>query len=135
MQAVVKKMLNPGDWKKPRGYTHLVKVEAGSVLYVAGQAAFDAAGKIVGVGDFCRQYEQTLANISHVLELGGAALNDVVRMTIYCTNRDYFIEHGKQCAQIYKQYFGEYYPAITMVEVSRLFHDDMLIEVEVQACV
>lgn len=128
-----KEIMNPSEWKKPRGYSHLVKTTGGSTLHLAGQAAFDAEGNLVGDGDFPAQYEQTLKNIEVVLKTGGAGLTDIVRMTIYCTDRDAFYSYGKEVGKIYSKYFGDYVPAVTLVEVSRLFMDGMMIEIDVVA--
>ena len=62
----------------------------------------DAEGNLVGEGDFPAQYEKTLKNIEVVLKTGGARPADIVRMTIYCTDRDAFYTHGKEVGQIYK---------------------------------
>ena len=128
-----KEILNPLEWKKPRGYSHLVKTTGGATLHLAGQAAFDAEGNLVGEGDFPAQYEQTLKNIEVVLKTGGAVLMDIVRMTIYCTDRDALYSHGREVGKIYNTYFGDYVPAVTLVEVSRLFVDGMMIEIDVVA--
>lgn len=127
---MTKEILNPPQWKPPRGYSHLVKTTGGSALYVAGQASFDADGRIVGPGDFCRQYEKTHENLAAVLQTAGAAMTDIVKMTVYCTDRDNFFKHGKACAGIYKGFFGDYFPAVTLLEVKRLFLDEMLIEID-----
>jgi len=133
--SIEKEVLNPSHWSKPRGYSNLVKTTGGTILYLAGQASFDAKGKLVGEGDFAKQYQQTFNNIQEVVEAGGGKLTDIVRMTIYCTDRDAFFKSGKECAQIYKKYFGDYYPAMTLVEINKLFVDGMLLEIEAIAVV
>lgn len=133
--VVSKEVLNPPAWKKPRGYSNLVKTTGGTVLFAAGQGASDAQGNLVGEGDICRQYEQILANIQEVMAAGGAKMTDIVRLTIYCTDRDAFLARGRECGQIYKKYFGDYYPASTLVEIKRLFFDGMLLEIEATAVI
>jgi len=108
-----KEVLNPPAWKRPRGFSHLVKATGTTILFAAGQTARDTEGNIIGVGDICQQYEQILKNIQEIMSTGGAAMSDIVRLTIYCTNRDAYLEKGKECSQIYKKYFGDYYPAMT----------------------
>lgn len=131
-----KEMLNPPTWKTPRGYSNLVKTMGGTTtLFAAGQGAFDAQGNLVGEGDICRQYDQIFSNIQEVLATGGAKMDDIVRMTIYCTDRDAFFAKGKACGQVFKKYFGDYCPASTFVEINRLFVDGMLLEVEVTAVI
>lgn len=131
--AISKEVLNPPAWKKPRGYSNLVKTTGGTILFAAGQGASDPDGNLIGKGDICRQYEQILQNIQEVMAAGGAQMNDIVRLTIYCTDRDAFLAKGKECNQIYKKYFGDYYPASTLVEIKKLFFDDMLLEIEATA--
>jgi enamine deaminase RidA (YjgF/YER057c/UK114 family) len=128
--GIKKEILNPPNWKKPRGYSNMVKTIGGTTLYLAGQASFDSAGNLVGEGDFCKQYEQTLKNIQEVLETGGGKLTDIVRMTFYCTDRDAYFSSAKECGQIYRKYFENYYPAMTLIEVTKLFQDGMLLEIE-----
>ena len=133
--VISREVLNPPDWKKPRGYSNLIKTAGGSMLFAAGQGASDTQGHLVGEGDICRQYEQILANIQDVMATGGAKMTDIVRLTIYCTDRDAFLAKGKECAQIYKKYFGDYYPASTLVEIKRLLFDSMLLEIEATAVI
>jgi enamine deaminase RidA (YjgF/YER057c/UK114 family) len=132
---ISKEVLNPPAWKKPRGYSNLVKTTGGTILFAAGQGASDPEGNLIGEGDICRQYEQILQNIQEVMGAGGAKMTDIVRLTIYCTNRDAFLAKGKECNQIYKKYFGDYYPASTLVEIKKLFFDSMLLEIEATAVI
>ena len=52
-------------------------------VYVGGQVAWDENGEVVGRGDLLAQSRQVFKNIKEVLELAGASLNDVVRLTMY----------------------------------------------------
>lgn len=133
--VISKEVLNPPAWKKPRGYSNLVKTTGGTILFAAGQGASDTQGNLVGKADVCRQYEQILSNIQEVMAAGGAKMTDIVRMTVYCTDRDAFLAKGRECGQIYKKFFGDYYPASTLVEIKRLFFDDMLLEIEATAVI
>ena len=60
--AVERTLITPPDLAKPTGHTHGVKVRGGASLYVAGQAAFDAEGKLVGVGDIVRRFARAMSN-------------------------------------------------------------------------
>ncbi len=80
---------------------------SGNLIFVAGQAALDAKGEVVGTGDIRRQTEQTLENIRITLEAAGATFDDVVRTTIYLTD----IENYAGMNEVYRRYFPENPPA------------------------
>lgn len=125
--------LNPSSLSKPAGYTHVVEVPSGArTLYLSGQIALDAQGKLVGAGDFGRQAEQVFANIDAALKAAGASFANVVRIDMYVTDmsqltalraaRDKYID-------------TKHPPASTLVEVSRLAREGLLLEVEATAVV
>ena len=123
-------IITPPDLARPRGYSHGVKVRGGATLYIAGQVAFDAEGKVVGPGDLVRQFEQVLANFLRVLEVGGAAPQDVVKMTIYTSDKAAYQARLKAIGRAYRAVFGHHYPAMTLVEVKSLYDEGILVEVE-----
>ena len=130
-----REILNVPHWKRPAGYSHLVKTSGGSTLYLAGQVAEDAQGNLIGKGDICRQFDQIMSNISEVLNLGGAELSHVVKMTIYCADREQYMANLKEIGRIYQKHFGKHYPAMTLVEVKSLFSPYYFMEIDVTAVV
>ncbi len=123
-------ILTPPDLVKPRGYNYGIKVRGGATLYVAGQVAFDILGKVVGPGDIVRQFEQALANFRRVLEAGGALPQDVVKLTIYTADMPAYKAHLSAIGRAYRAVFGHHYPAMTVVEVTGLYDDGILLEIE-----
>src|SRR5215216_2028419 len=75
---------NPDMLNKNPAFTNVIVV-TGSVktLYVGGQNAVDAAGTIVGKGDFKVQTEQVLKNIQAALSAGGAQFEHVIKWNLY----------------------------------------------------
>jgi len=116
-------------WEPIIGYSRAVKI--GDRIVVTGTTATDADGNIVGVGDPALQTRQTLENIKTVLERAGATLGDVIRTRMYVTN----IDDWEAVGRIHGEYFKDVMPATTMVEVSRLIHPDMLVEIEAEAVI
>ncbi len=104
-------------------------IKAGTLIFVSGQVAKDISGKVVGKGDIYAQTKRCLENLKHVLEAGGATLEDVVKVTVYVAN----MEHLSAIHEVRAEYFKEPYPASTLIEVSRFTHPEYLIEIEAVA--
>jgi len=115
------------EWESRVGYSRAVRV--GPHIHVAGTTAIDAAGDLVGVGDMSAQTEQALANVETALERAGATLQDVVRTRLYVTD----IDRWEAVGDVHAAFFGSIRPAQSLVEVSALVDDRMLIEVEAEA--
>jgi 2-iminobutanoate/2-iminopropanoate deaminase len=77
------------------------------------------------------QFRQVCENIKEALAAAGAGLEDIVKTNTYVTNMDEFFK----CVDIRHEYFGPGWPTSTNVEVSRLAHPDMMVEIEAVAVV
>ena len=114
-------------WEPIVGYSRAVKV--GSRIYVTGTTATDSEGEIVGIGNAYLQTVQAIQNIEKALHALGATLEHVVRTRIYVTD----ISLWEEFARAHGEFFSDVLPATTMVEVSRLIDDKMLVEIEADA--
>jgi reactive intermediate/imine deaminase len=112
----------------PAGFSHAVR--AGGLIFVSGQVPLDETGAVVGAGDVGAQTRQVFRNLGAVLEAAGATFADVVKLTFFVRDigaigairaiRDEFVDTADP-------------PASSLVEVSRLFMPELLIEVEAVA--
>jgi reactive intermediate/imine deaminase len=125
-----RRFLSPEALAPPSGYSHVVDAPAGRIIYISGQVPLDTAGELVGEGDFEAQTRQVFENLSAALDAAGASWSDVVKLS-------YFLRDVGQIAtvrSIRNEYVDtEHPPASTLVEVSGLFRDDVLIEIEAVA--
>jgi enamine deaminase RidA (YjgF/YER057c/UK114 family) len=119
---------NPPALPAPRGYSHIVEVPAGvRMLYLSGQVALDSTGALIGRGNFRAQADQVFKNLGAGLAAAGAGFADVVKLT-------YYVVDAKQVPvlrEVRDQYINTANPpASTLVEVRRLFREDVLLEIE-----
>ena len=123
-------LINPASLVKPVGYSHAVASTGGKTVYLGGQVSFDSNGNVAHVGDVVGQFRQTIANLKVCVEEAGGKLTDIVKLTIFVKDRDLYKEHLKEIGGVYREFFGKYFPAMTLVEVSNLFEDLVLMEIE-----
>ncbi len=128
------RLLNPSTVAKPTGYSHAAEIDLGTskMLIISGQVALDAEGKLVGESDFTRQAEQVFINIKNIVENSGGTMNDVVKFTFYL--RD--VSNITKVRAVRDKYINvNNPPASTLVEVSDLFRDEFLLEIEATAVI
>ena len=125
-----RRFLSPDTLPPPFGYSHVVDAPASRVVYISGQVPLDAAGELVGEGDFAAQVRQVFENLTAALAAAAASWDDVVKL-------NYFVRDVGQVGAlrtIRDEYVNtERPPASTLVEVSRLFRDEVLVEIEAVA--
>jgi len=123
-------LVNPPSLARPSGFNHGILATGGNLLFLAGQTGSNAEGQIVAPGDLMAQYEQTLRNLQTVVEAASGKMQDIVKVNIFVRDRDDYLAHLKPLGVIHKSFFGAYYPAAALFEVSRFFQDEALIEIE-----
>ena len=125
-----RRFLSPETLPAPSGYSHVVDAPATRVIYISGQVPLDRSGELVGDGNVEAQTRQVFENLSAALEAAGAGWRDVVKLGYYL--RD--VGEIATVRSIRNEYLDpERPPASTLVEVSRLFRDDVLIEIDAVA--
>jgi reactive intermediate/imine deaminase len=122
-----KRFLAPETLAPPAGYSHVVEAPAGLLLYISGQVPLDRNGELVGAGEIAAQTRQVFENLTAALAAAGGSWSDVVKLGYFLVD----VAHLQTVRAIRDEYVdAERPPASTLVEVSRLFRDDVLIEVE-----
>ena len=122
----------PAGLYDPSGYSQGIKVTgAQTILFLAGQVAYDADGGVAHKGDFTAQARAAFGAIRKLVEAAGGTLDNVVKINTYVTdmrNRPHF-------RTVRDEFFGVKGPASTLIEVSALADPDYLVEIEAIAVI
>lgn len=122
-------LINPAGLERPVGYAHVAKILSGKIVYVAGQASLDVNGAVVGKGDFVAQFRQVMHNLKLAVEGAGGRPDQFAVLTMYVTDVRAYLANKKEVGAAYTGVFGKHFPAITLVEVSNLYHPDCMVEI------
>lgn len=123
-------LLSPKSMHAPRGYSHLAKVQANTLVFVAGQVALDAVGKLVGEGDFRAQTQQVFENIKAAVEAADGTFRDIIKLNIYVLDRSKLADYR----EVPDRYVDVNNPPLsTAVQVASLFRPEFMIEIEAVA--
>lgn len=122
-------LINPSSVAAPKGYSHAAVIDLGNckMIILSGQVPFDQQGNLVGKDNLGQQTEQVFTNIKNIVEELGGSMDNIVKLGFFVTDvaqiqavrnvRDKFVNTKNP-------------PASTLVQVSKLFRDDVSIEVE-----
>ena len=116
-------------WESIAGYSRAVRV--GNIIEVAGTTAVDSEGQVVGAGDISKQTDYIFNKIRNALNDAGSKMSDVIRTRMYLTD----INDWETVARVHGDIFSDIKPVSTLVEVSGLIDEELLIEIEVSAVV
>lgn len=100
------------------------------LVFVSGQVAWDADGKVQGASH-AEQTRVALDNLTVVLRDAGCSVTDVLSVRVYL--RGEVGEHLPAVGPLFAAYFGVARPALTGIGVASLATPDTLVEIEVIA--
>src|SRR5713226_6031049 len=127
--------INPLELGTPPGYSQIVEVSAGRIIFIAGQTALDCDGNIVGKNDFAVQASQVFSNLAIALQASGCTPANLVKLTVFLTDMDNLARYREARNRFFASVTPPAAPAVTLVEVSKLYGPDFLIEIEAIAAV
>jgi len=123
------RVFSGAPWEETVGYCRALR--AGRLVFVTGTAAVDPDGSVHRPGDGLAQARRCLAIIEQTLAEMGVSMDAVVRTRMFVTD----IERWEEFAQAHREVFAHRPPTTSMVEVARLIHPDMLVEIEADAVI
>jgi len=113
----------------PPGGAYSQGWRAGDFVFVTGTGPIDpVTGELVG-DSIEKQTEQTIDNISAILEADGASLGDVVKVNTHLSDLSLFARYNT----VYARRFPKPYPARTTVGSDLSHTSGMLIEIDCMA--
>ncbi len=122
--------LNPGELGTPPGYSQIVDVSAGRIIFIAGQTALDGNGELVGKADFPAQAAQVFRNLAVALAASGCTAANLVKLTVFLTDMNNLGLYREARNRFFASVTPPAAPAVTLVEVSKLYGADFMIEIE-----
>jgi enamine deaminase RidA (YjgF/YER057c/UK114 family) len=124
------KRINPPQLGTPPGYSHVVETNGSRLIFIAGQTAVNQDGDVVGKGDFSAQAVQVFDNLGIALGAAGATAADLVKLTVFLRDMDNLALYREARNRFFATVTPPAAPAVTLVEVSRLYGSDFMIEIE-----
>lgn len=128
-------IFNPEQLGPAKGWNNAMLAPAGSrVLFIAGQTARGADGKVADVG-FVEQFARALDNSLAALEAAGGKPENVGRMTVYVTDVQAYRESLKELGGVWRPRMGRNFPAMALVGVTELVDHNAMVEIETTAVI
>ena len=124
--------INPTPWLQAFNINHGVEVTGGErTLYLSGQTSTAADGTPMHTGDFAAQFKFAWANLKDALAEAGMTPGNVIRLNMYTTDVDGFMEAAGELLGIVAADGCK--PASTLLGVTRLYDPSIMIEIEATA--
>ena len=129
------KRVNPPELGALPGYSHVVEVRARRLIFIAGQTALDRNGEIVGRGNFAMQAAQVFKNLDIALRAVACTAANLIKLTVFLRNMDDLSAYREARNRFFATVTPPAAPTVTLLEVSRLYGADFMIEIEAIAAV
>ncbi|MGW3730821.1 RidA family protein [Streptomyces sp. F001] len=121
--------IDPPGLSPATGFSHAVVVTGSRLVFLAGQTALDADGKVTGT-TLPEQFGKALTNLLTALRAAGGTPSDLARVTVYATDVAAYRAHAAELGGIWRQLAGRDYPAMAVVEVVRLWDEEAMVELD-----
>jgi enamine deaminase RidA (YjgF/YER057c/UK114 family) len=127
--------VNPSALGASPGYSQIVDVRARRIIFIAGQTALDRDGKLLGRNDFAAQADQVFRNLETALRAVGCTASNLVKLTVFLRDMSHLPTYREARNRFFATVTPPAAPAITLIEVSKLYGPDFLIEIEAVAAI
>jgi enamine deaminase RidA (YjgF/YER057c/UK114 family) len=127
-------VLLPEGWAPPIGYANGIAVDAGRIVFIAGQVGWDAQQRFHSE-QVAPQFAQALDNVLAVLRAAGGEPQHICRITAFCCDKPAYLAARRELGAIWRERMGQHYPAMSMIFVADLLDSPGKIELEATAVV
>lgn len=103
------------------------------MYFIAGQTSLDQTGELVGKNDFVAQADQVFCNLGVALQAVGCTAANLVKLTVFVRDMANLSAYRDARNRFFASVSPPAAPAITLVEVSKLYGPEFLIEIEAVA--
>ncbi|MFI6055572.1 RidA family protein [Streptomyces violascens] len=121
--------VNPGALSPATGFSHAVVATGSRLVFLAGQTALDADGKVVGA-TLPEQFRTALTNLLAALAAAGGSPGDLARVTVYATDVADYRVRARELGSIWRELAGRDYPAMAVIGAVRLWDAEALVELD-----
>ncbi|MFG2511299.1 RidA family protein [Streptomyces sp. NPDC048584] len=121
--------VNPPELSPPAGFSHAVVATGSRLVFLAGQTALDADGKVVG-DTLPAQFTRALTNLLTALRAAGGTPADLARVTVYATDVAAYRSHARELGRIWRELAGHDYPAMAVIGAARLWDAQAMVELD-----
>jgi enamine deaminase RidA (YjgF/YER057c/UK114 family) len=128
----MRSLLPPG-WPRPKGYSNGISA-SGRTIFTAGVVGWDER-EFFPSHRLDGQFAQALKNILAILKEDGAGPEHIVRLTVYVTDMQEYLSQRDELGPIWKSIMGANYPAMALLQVTRLVETAAKVEIEATAVV
>lgn len=128
-----RRAFNPTPWLQHFNLNHAIEVrDVKRTLYLSGQAASGADGSPLHPGDLKAQFAEAWKQLKDALSAADMRASNIVRLNIYAVDVDRFMTEAESLVAHFAR--DNCNPCCTLAGVTRLYHPDILIELEATAC-
>jgi enamine deaminase RidA (YjgF/YER057c/UK114 family) len=133
MPDIAYRTILPEGWPRPRGFSHATIAKGSSIVRVSGQIAAEKGSPVRAGTNFGEQWKIALENVVAVVRAAGAEPTNIVLLRAFVTDMEEFRASGSQVGEAWRATLGLHFPAMTLVEISKLVDPNAKVEIECEA--
>ncbi len=121
----------PAGWARGPGFSWGTASNGGRLLAIAGQLATRNGGMIVEPNMlFVAQFGLALQNVADVVSAAGGKPTDIMMLRAYVRDIEAFRRSSSEIREVWLKALGKHFPAMTMIEINRLFDPNAQVEID-----